>query len=458
MKSLGARLAAWYAFAATATLAGLFVAGYFLLHQHLLRGLDVLNAAEFEQIRARLGPDYRELDPVAIDERIREMTEYASVLFYVDIHGPASGTIFYSRNLQGQAIPDLKRASAFNAAVTGIGPLRVGEFLLDPYEVMIGTSLGQVDQLLRGYVEVCIGLLVAMLAASVAIGFGLSRLALRPVRLMQETASRIGSDNLSARIPVAAVEDEISNLARLLNQMFDRLESAFHQTRRFTAEASHELKTPLSLVRLHAEKLLVAGGLTPAQEETLQLQLEEIGRLNQIIEELLFLSRAEARAITLQRRRHDVRTYLATFVDDARVLAEARGRRFSEEITADGAAEFDGKWIRQVLLNLLANALDASPPGGRITLHSAVAAGVWRVALEDEGPGVPADQREKIFERFVRLAPDGSPGHSGGSGSGLGLAISRSIVALHRGTIRAEPGPDGRGLRLVFELPVDGAS
>ena len=452
MKSLGARLAAWYALAATTTLAGLFVAGYFLLQQHLLRGLDVLNAAEFEQIRARLGPDYRELDPVAIDERIRETTENAAVLFYVDIHGPASGTIFYSHNLQGQAIPDLKRASVFTAPVSGIGSLRIGEFLLDPYEVMIGTSLGQVDRLMRGYIEVCVGLLLTMLGASVVIGFGLSRLALRPVRLMQETARRIGSDNLSARIPVAAVEDEISDLARLLNQMFDRLESAFQQTRRFAAEASHELKTPLSLVRLHAEKLLVEGGLSPAQEETLQLQLEELGRLNQIIEELLFLARAEARAITLQRQRHAVRPFLTTFADDARVLAESRGARFALEISGEGAAEFDARWIRQVLLNLLANALNVSPPNGLITVRSELTATAWQVVLEDEGPGVPAEKCEKIFERFVRLAPDGSPGSGGGSG--LGLAISRSIVALHRGTIRAEPGPGGRGLRVVCELPL----
>lgn len=454
MKSLGARLAAWYAFAATATLACLFLAGYYLLQQHLLRGLDVLNAAEFEQIKAHLGPDYRELDPVAIDERIRETIENTAVLFYVDIHGPASGTIFYSRNLQGQAIPDLKRASNFNATVTGIGPLRIGEFLLDPYEVMIGTPLGQIDQLMHGYIEVCAGLLFAMLAASVAIGLGLSRLALRPVRLMQETASSIGADNLSARIPVSSVRDEISDLARLLNQMFGRLESAFNQTRRFTAEASHELKTPLSLVRLNAEKLLVDGGLTPGQEEALQQQLEEIGRLNQIIEELLFLSRAEARAITLQCRPQNVREYLAAFTDDARVLAEARAVRFADSAVADGEATFDPKWIRQVLLNLLANALNVSPRGGLVTLRSAFIDGHWEVALEDEGPGVPAAQREKIFERFVRL---NAAGGTGASGSGLGLAISRSIVELHRGTIRAETAANGSGLRVVFSLPRRGS-
>lgn len=458
MKSLGARLAAWYAAAATATLACLFVAGYYLLQQHLLRGLDALNAAEFEHIKARLGTDYRDLNPIAIDERIRETTEYASVLFYVAIHSPATGTIFFSHNLQGQPIPDVNGPSAFNATVPGVGPLRVGEFPLVPYEVMIGTPLGQVEQLMQGYIEVGVGLLVVMLAASAAIGLWLSRLALHPVRMIQETASRIGSHNLTARIAVADVEDEISNLARLLNQMFDRLESAFNQTRRFTAEASHELKTPLSLVRLQAERLLVEGGLTPPQEEALQVQLEEIARLNHIIEDLLFLSRAEARAVTLQCQPHDVHGYLEIFAADARVLAEARDVRFTMEIAKNGRADFDAKWIRQVLLNLLANALNVSPPGARIMLHSALAHGTWRVALEDEGPGVPLEQRERIFERFVRLEANGKPGHGDQGGSGLGLAISRSIVDLHHGTIRAESATGGRGLRVVFELPARSAT
>lgn len=229
-------------------------------------------------------------------------------------------------------------------------------------------------------------LTAVMFVVSIAIGYGVSRVALRPLRLIQETATRIGSHSLSARVPVGDVRDELSDLARLLNAMFDRLEAAFEQTRRFTAEASHELKTPLSLVRLHAEKLALEGGLKPAQEEAVHQQLEELARLNQLIEELLFLSRAEARAITLQPQPQDPRSFLETFA---------------------GAVAFDPRWIRQVLLNLLANALNVSPRGG-----------AWRVALDDEGPGVPAEQRERIFERFVRLGDQ-----QGGSGRGLSVVF-----------------------------------
>jgi signal transduction histidine kinase len=464
MRSISTRLAVWYALAATVTLACLFVVGYQLLESYLIHGLDLLNTAEFEQIRARLGPDYRKLSLEVVNQRIRTTTEYASVLFYFDVNIPKHSTVFYSTNLHGYAIPDIPKKHRYDASVPGIGPLRVAEFILPPFDVTIATSSAQVLKVMDGYVEVCSGLLLAMLAVSTLIGFALSRLALRPVRLIRETANRIRSDNLSERIPVGAVRDEISELARLLNQMFDRLESSFKQVRRFAAEASHELKTPLSLIRLQAEKLLVSGKLSLADEEAVQMQLEELARLNQIIEELLFLSRAEARAITLQLEPQDPSRFLHAFAQDARVLAEHHGRSFV--MHRDGPPEgsssdrggtqdapalvaFEAQRLRQVLLNLLANAVEASPRDGVITLRSAFRAGLWRVSVEDQGCGVAPAERERIFERFVRL------GNRTGEerGSGLGLAICRSIIELHHGHIWAEAATGGQGLKVLFEIP-----
>ena len=453
MRSIGARLSLGYALASAATLAGLFFLGYVLLQRQLIDSLDLLNATEFAEIRQSLGGDLTALTPAVIDERIRHTTDVAAVLFYIDIHEHGKGLLFASSNLGRARMPDVPGQRQFNGTVEGVGELRIGEFVVGPIDVMVGTSLGQVRRLMDGYAEISLALVCLMFVVSLITGMALSRIAMRPVRLIQSTANRIRSDNLSARIPVGDVRDDISNLARLLNEMFDRLESSFEQTRRFTAEASHELKTPLSLVRLQAEKLLVDGGLTPAQEEAVQLQLEELNRLNQIIEELLFLSRAEAQAIHLAFRRENPRAFLDAFAQDARVLAEHRGRRFTATLTGQGEAEFDAKWLRQVLLNLLTNALNASPPGGRVTLSSEFTVDAWRVAIEDEGPGVPPQQRERIFERFLRLTPD--PEEK--SGSGLGLAISRSIITLHHGTIRAEAASGPSGLRVVFELPLAAA-
>ena len=449
MKSIGSRITVWYAITATVTLACLFVAGHYLLENNLIHQLDALNEAQFKQLKHTLGQNYGTLTPASIEQRVREVTESASSLFYIDMHGPMDNRFFRSHNLRGQTIPDLPGERVWSADVSGIGELRVAEFLLPPFEVMVATPLGPVRDVMAGYRKVFLVLLVVTLVLSAAIGYVLSQLMLKPVRLIQATANRIRSDNLNERIPVGNVKDELSQLARFLNQMFDRLETSFSQVRRFTAEASHELKTPLSLVRLHAERMLVNGNLEAAQKESVHVQLEELARVNRIIDELLFLSRADAHAITVDLKQQVPAAFLNTFAQDATALAEHHGRRFSYEHQGEGAAVFEEKRMRQVLLNLLANALSASPPGSSITLHSEVAESVWRLTLEDEGPGLTEEQREKVFERFVRLNPSGTDD----GGSGLGLAICRSIVSLHRGRIFAAARDNGHGLRMVVEIP-----
>ena len=453
MKSIAARLAIWYALSATVTIAGLSAAGYFMLQKHLINGLDLLNAAEFQQIQARLGPAYRDLNQAEIDARIRETTDYASVLFYIDIRQRGGGTIFRSTNLRGRTLPDIHGQSQFIVSVDGIGELRSGEFLLPPYEVMIATPLKPVQGVMQGYPPLAMALSAIMLVTSVAIGYGLSHFALRPVRIIEATAGRISTNNLSERIPLTNIDTEVANLAQLLNQMFGRLETSFDQIRRFTADASHELKTPLSLIRLQAERMLGDGANT-ANDDALHVLLEEISNLNEIIEELLLISRAEAGAITLQRSAQDVDEYLQAFSQDARVLAEHNGLRYADSVEGMGSAAFDPRWMRQVLLNLLSNAIKVSPRGGVITLRSTLNAQLWRVSIEDQGPGVAEQERIRIFERFVRVESPKSELHRPRpAGAGLGLAICRSIVELHRGRIWAEATTDDQGLRVVVELP-----
>jgi two-component system heavy metal sensor histidine kinase CusS len=449
MRTIRARLTLLYALSATITLACLFIAGYVLLENRLIYGLDLLNEAEFDEIQAHLGKDYQHLTPAAIDRRIRETTQYASVLFYVNMHNRKTHDLFYSSNLNRQIIPDVPGQHIYDTSVPNIGELRVAEFVLHGYDVTVGTPLAPVRAEIRTYVEVSLALLFPMLLASVAVGLGLSRVMLRPIRVISATADRIGSDNLGERIPVAEVHDEISDLARLLNRTFDRLESAFDQIRRFSADASHELKTPLSLMRLHAEKLLVEGKLPPEQEDVMVVFLDEITRLNRIIDELLFLSRAEANAITLKTELQDPLHFLEAFRQDAQVLAEHQGKHFAFEHAGGGAAAFEERWLRQVLLNLLANALNVAPPDSRVTLRSEFSDGLWRVSMEDQGPGLSPAQRAQMFERFVRF----DNGNGDMRGTGLGLAICKTMIALHGGRIFADTGAGGRGLKVVFELP-----
>ena len=204
-------------------------------------------------------------------------------------------------------------------------------------------------------------------------------------------------------------------------------------------------------MRLHAEKMLIDGNLTPTNKEAVQVQLEELARLNKIIDELLFLSRADARAIKIDLKVQDPESFLRGFAQDATALTEFKGRQFTYVHQGHGCAPFNEKWMRQVLLNLVTNALNASPPDGRITLSSLMENDLWRVSVEDEGPGLTPDQRSRIFERFVRFGPPSVDDR----GSGLGLAICRSIVALHSGRIFATDGQNSRGLQVVIEIPAE---
>jgi signal transduction histidine kinase len=172
--------------------------------------------------------------------------------------------------------------------------------------------------------------------------------------------------------------------------------------------------------------------------------------MNRIIESLLFIAKADSGALSLKRTMQDVPALLAPFAEDARVLAEDRGAMFSLARNDEGALRLEPALMRQLLLNLVSNALNVSSAGGWVVLASQRLDCGWRFSVTDEGPGLPEDQLEKVFGRFVRFEQTG--GSRGGHG--LGLTICRSIAEVHGGTIRAENRGDGRsGLRVIVELP-----
>lgn len=449
MKKIGTRIAVWYALSATATLVVLFAVGYFLLRNHFFHDLDILNRAEFEQISARLSPHPGNLTRKIIDQKIRETTNYASVLFYINIDYPKHQMLFYSNNLDGRPIPDVPHKHIYNTSVAGIGQLRVAEFLLPPFDVTIGTPTRQIMQGLKAYMEVCVALVLCMLMASFAIGIGFSHLTLKSLRAIGATARRIRSDNLAERIPVSHVEDEITDLAKLLNQTFDRLELAFRQSQQFAAEVSHELKTPLSLIRLNAEQLLVEGHHDESSLEAARVQIEELERVNQLIDDLLFISRAEANGVKLKLRRTDPREFLNNVQPDLQALVEHDHKHLVLTHQGDGWVDLEEKWLRQVVFNLLTNALRVSPDGSSVVIKSSIAHGRWCLSVEDGGPGLSRSQCQRAFDRFVRF----DVGSVRYNGNGLGLAICRTIIDLHAGSICAEPLSQG-GLRVYFKLPL----
>jgi len=316
--------------------------------------------------------------------------------------------------------------------------------------LQIGSRLEPTERLLRQYTQVSLLLASIVAVASLGLGYGISRLALRPLRDIRATAQRIGDGNFGERIPVPPGRDEVTGIVRVLNTTFDRQEAALKQVRQFSADASHELRTPLTLVRLNAERLREQVAANTEATATVDNLFEAVGQMNRLIEGLLFLAKAEGGVLPLARETHDTAAFIAAIAEDAAVLAEDRDLKFAVERNDAGPAAFDANLLRQLLFNLISNAVSVVPAGSAFTLASQRAGDRWRIELKDEGPGLPEEQLERVFERFIRLP---RAGDSGESGHGLGLAISRGIARLHGGDIKAANRTDRRGLVMTVELP-----
>ena len=450
MRTFSQRLMLRFAALVSVTSALVLAAGGWLLDRELRRNLELLHGTEHAELRLLLGSG-PPLTPEETARRIGRDAENDATLFLVQVRDAAGRVLFRSRNLGAAELPPLPAGTVHGEVeLPGVGPLFVSEFPGDGWRLSIASSLGIVDGLLWDYARISLLLLAGVVAVGLGLGYAFSRVTLRPLRLIAETANRIRSDNLSERIPAPGGRDELASLARLLNQMFDRLQSAFEQVGRFAADVSHEVKTPLSLIRLNAERLRGRVAADPEAVAAVADILEEIDRINHVADRLLFLARAESGALQCTLRPAAVGSLLGPLAEDAQVLAADRGVRLVVEAATDAEIRADPGLLRQLLLNVLSNAISVTPSGGEVRLRSAPAEEGWRFEVLDEGPGLPPEQLARLFERFVRFERrDGGtrPGH------GLGLAISRSIAQLHGGSIRAVNRADRSGLRIEVELP-----
>ena len=290
------------------------------------------------------------------------------------------------------------------------------------------------------------------LAIALPLGVGLSVLVGR--RLTKATtgrldhviasASQMTGENLDARLPVSATGDPLDRLAVALNGVLERVASGVAAQRQFAADASHELRTPLTVISTNLEVARRRPRDTPHWEHVADGTLAEVRRMNVLVEKLLVLSRAGAAGLHHERR--DLRAIAAVAMERAEPLGKERGVHIQ---LAPGSAvngDVDADAISIVFDNLLRNALDYSPKDGVITVR--VEPGP-RIIIEDQGRGVPAEIRDRIFEPFAR---GGYTDRAAGGGLGLGLAICKRIVEGHRGQIEVDDRPGG-GARFVITLP-----
>ena len=451
MRSFTFRLTARFALLVTATTAAVLVAGGLLLDHQVEHGLDLLHEVEAHELTELLGADGA-LSSEQVAGRLQRDADSDAALFYIQVGRAGGEVVFRSTNLGGALLAaDPEGDGHATRRLPFLGRVRLSTFRSGPWELVVGSSLGPAERLLRDYVRISLGLLAGVAVLGVVLGYLFSRDTLRPIRAIERTARRIRADNLGERVPVDG-RDELASLARLLNETFDRLEASFEQVRRFSADASHELKTPLALVRLNAERLRDRLAGDEAGLAAVDDILEEIAQLNAVIDRLLFLARSESGALRAERRPLALAPWLEAFAEDARALAEDRGARFVLGSNAPGTVAVEPDLLRQLLLNLVTNAVAVSPPGGAVVLESGPAGDGWELAVADEGPGLPADQLGRVFGRFVRFAREGDTAPPA-RGHGLGLAICKAIAELHGGSIRAENRAGGRGLRVAVRLP-----
>ncbi len=321
------------------------------------------------------------------------------------------------------------------------------------FVIEVGASRAPIQTVLQQMMlPLALGL-PAILVIAILGGYALVRRALTPVGVITRTAERISSHNLGERLPVPPTDDELQRLSEALNRMITRLNESFDYTRRFLADASHELRTPLTVIRGELENAVGAPGLPAATRDSIGSVLEEVDRLARIVEGLFALSRLDAGEAQTERVRFDLGELAMTTTEQMCLLAEDKGVSLSRAISRGVTVEGDRARLKQVVVNLLDNAIKYTPAGGTVTVAVCVTDGRAWMGVTDNGMGIPADALPHLFERFYRV--DKARSREMG-GAGLGLSIVKAICDAHDGKVRVESEPD-RGSCFSVELPLAAA-
>jgi heavy metal sensor kinase len=323
------------------------------------------------------------------------------------------------------------------------------EVLGKPYTIQVAVPMHELKEGLSGYAWALIVLIPAVLLIATAGGWWMSRRALQPVNQIIDAARSIGEQSLARRLPVPETQDELQRLSETLNQMLGRIESAFRRITEFTADASHELRTPVALIRTTAELALRKQRTTEEYREALEDVHAESVRTTDLIENLLTLARADAGKAALDRRELDLVQVVREASVQGEKLAGARNLRFRTEVPDSPVPAIgDPSALRRLLLIVIDNAVKYTPEG-EITVRLLSANGNPQVHVSDTGIGIPQGDLTRIFERFYRA--DKSRSRDSG-GAGLGLSIAKWIAEVHQGAIEVRSEQD-RGSTFILTLP-----
>lgn len=464
--SLAARLTTWYAVSAFIVI----LSASILLYLALERSLDFENdrvlldrANEVRQLLSRLPGPPQEIP--SIPESMPQRHHTPVYLRMLDGDGKVRAEYPANAHMPQMVFPppisgeddELHASVAITPnghryrVLSMLAPRPAGVDGGKPYTVQVALALGPQESLLAAYRRRLWIAMSAALILCIFIGYEIARRGIRPIAQVTNIARRIRSTTLDARIDSKNMPAELQSLAGEFNEMLDRLQESFARINRFSADIAHELRTPVNNLRGVAEVALTKARSREEYHEALSSNIEECVRLSHIIENLLFLARAEDPRHQVARDALDLGHELATVAEFYEASATEAG--VSIDVNVDGplSVKLNRTLFQRAVGNLLDNSIKHTPAGGKITVAASRFNGTLQINVADTGIGIPHEHLPHVFDRLYRVANDRSKNTGG---AGLGLAIVKSIAASHGGSVNIE-SPEGGGTRVTIAIPID---
>ena len=450
--SIRLRLTAWYFLSLAAILAFFALGCQFALRTSINHAVDEEIRAQMDAIAKFLTGEAATLASDQIKDELDEMSSSGGFLRVEDEKGQIvyESDFFTRHKISG-------KADQPSGPVTE-GPYRIGSRRVrsatGSYSITLVHSLREFGKSIQRFQTILIVLSALALAAACAGGVWLSRRALRPVDAINEAAQNVTFTNLSARLKVPDTDDELQRLTETLNTMLDRIERPVRQMHQFTADASHELRAPLTLIRTAAEFSLRRERSHQELIDSLSTILRESERTSSLVDNLLLLSRADSGIDHLTLAPLDLREPVRDAMEECKPLARDKHLNFESSIPETPllvAGHHD--LLRRAVFILIDNAVKYTPEGGAIRVMLSNANSTATLTVRDTGIGITADQLPHVFDRFWRA--DQVRSRSQG-GAGLGLAIAQTIVARHNGTIEVNSNENGSTFSIVLPVSNEG--
>jgi len=445
--SIRLRIQAWYGALLVLVLTGLLSSFYFLERREQYRRVDERLQQAFIPVLPALISPRGDLDP---RRREREMlTRLHDTTTYYLVWSPEGDVLVRSPNApDGIEWPRERLGAGRTVFRTRPGYRELVHFGPGGERVLFGTTLQPVNTALRRFAWALTGLGLGIVPVGLLVGWWIATRALRPIAAISATAEHIAAGDRSRRIALAETDSELGRLAGVLNATFSRLEAAFDEQARFTADAAHELRTPVSVILTQTQTALSRERAAAEYRETLDACQRAAQRMRRLVESLLQLTRFDAGQEPMKRESLDLAVTARDCIQLLRPLAEQKNVRLLTEFAA-AECTGDADHLGQVITNLVTNAIHCNQPGGEVQIQTRSDSGVTSLSVADTGPGIAAEDLPHIFERFYRADSSRSEGRSG-----LGLAIAKAIIEAHGGTITVKSQP-GRGATFIVKFRSD---